>query len=227
MFTEYGSREEASGAVAETISSRVSARLATKEDAAIVVSGGSTPRRAFELLGCKDFDWSRLHIVPSDERWVEPSAEDSNERMIRESLLADRGVDAQLLTMFAANSAIDDRCRELSEQLRTLPLPFSVSLLGMGEDGHFASLFPDAANLDKGLQQESSDWCMPVSTAASPHPRISLTLSALLNSEEILLLIFGDKKRHVLEQASKDSGNYPVAQLLKQNTTPVRTFWAA
>ena len=227
MFTEYRSREEASAAIAETISNRVSASLATPDGAAIVISGGSTPRRSFEMLSSKDIDWMRLHIVPSDERWVEPSAEDSNERMIRESLLADRGADAQLLTMYSATSSIDDRCRELSEQLQMLPLPFCVSLLGMGEDGHFASLFPDAANLGKGLQYESSDCCMPVSTTASPHPRITLTLSALLNSEEILLLIFGDKKRHVFEQALAGSGDYPVSQLLRQNTTPVHTYWAA
>ena len=227
MFTDYQSREEASAAIAEAISDRVSARLATTDDAAIVVSGGSTPRRSFEMLSRIEIDWMRLHIVPSDERWVEPSAVDSNERMIRETLLAGRGADAQLLTMYSASTSIDDRCRELSDHLQTLPLPFCVSLLGMGEDGHFASLFPDAANLDKGLQHESSDWCMPVSTTASPHPRISLTLSALLNSEEILLLIFGDKKRHVFEQALAGSGNYPVSQLLRQSTTPVHTYWAA
>ncbi len=96
----------------------------------------------------------------------------------------------------------------------------------MGEDGHFASLFPDAANLEEGLDVDSSELCIPVHTAASPHPRVSLTLSALSRSDEILLLLFGDRKREVYEAAKQTANGYPVFHLLRQKRAPVYVYWA-
>ena len=94
-----------------------------------------------------------------------------------------------------------ERCAELDKEFERLPLPFTSVLLGMGADGHFASLFPDAEDLDKGLIADWQQLIMPVHTAASPHPRISLTLAALSRSDEIVLLIFGEAKREVFEAA--------------------------
>jgi 6-phosphogluconolactonase len=99
-------------------------------------------------------------------------------------------------------------------------------LLGMGEDGHFASLFPDADNLQEGLDVDSPQLCIPVHTAASPHPRASLTLSALSRADEIILLIFGDAKRDVYEAASKSTNGSPVSHLLRQKRAPVHVYWA-
>ena len=96
----------------------------------------------------------------------------------------------------------------------------------MGEDGHFASLFPDAENLEEGLDVDSSELSIPVNTAASPHPRVSLTLSALSRSDEILLLMFGDRKREVYEAAKQTANGYPVFHLLRQKRAPVYVYWA-
>ena len=107
-----------------------------------------------------------------------------------------------------------------------MPLPFACSLLGMGADGHFASLFPDAENLGEGLDLESSRMCLPVQTEASPYPRVSLTLSALSRSDEIVLLFFGEEKRRVFEKAKSGNARYPVTRLLRQKRAPVYTYWA-
>jgi 6-phosphogluconolactonase len=96
----------------------------------------------------------------------------------------------------------------------------------MGEDGHFASLFPDAENLEQGLDTDGIQLCLPVNTAASPHPRISLTLAALSRSDAIVLLFFGAAKREVYEQAKADSNGYPVSRLLLQKRAPVHVYWA-
>ena len=99
-------------------------------------------------------------------------------------------------------------------------------MLGMGADGHFASLFPDADNLATGLDVDAPVACIPVRTEASPYDRISLTLSALSRSDEVVLLFFGDDKREVYERA-KDVGNgYPVSRLLVQKRAPVHVYWA-
>ena len=96
----------------------------------------------------------------------------------------------------------------------------------MGEDGHFASLFPDAENLADGLDVEGEQLCIPVTTEASPHPRVSLTLAALARSDAIVLLMFGENKLKVYEQAKQKGSKLPVAALLKQKKAPVHIYWA-
>ena len=131
------------------------------------------------------------------------------------------------MPVFSAGQAIDARCAELDAEIRARPAPFAATLLGMGNDGHFASLFPDADNLAQGLDPGGEARCIPVATAASPLRRVSLTLAALANSDAILVLIFGADKRRVLEQAARGEADFPVASLLALETTPVTVYWAS
>ncbi len=155
-----------------------------------------------------------------------PDHEDSNEKLVRETLLAGEATDARLLPVYRPDVTIEERCSEINEELLQAPFPFACALLGMGEDGHFASLFPDAENLQEGLDVDSRQLCIPVQTAASPHPRVSLTLSALSRSDEIVLLIFGDAKRAVYEAARTSTNGTPVSHLLRQKRAPVHVYWA-
>ncbi|MEM9208293.1 MAG: 6-phosphogluconolactonase [Pseudomonadota bacterium] len=227
MHETYESRAAAAVAAAQIIKAAVCRRLAANDEATLVLSGGSSPLGVFtELLGL-DMPWRRLHVTLSDERWVAPDHEASNERMLYRALLGKANAQAaRFLPLYAADTSIDERSDSLSAQLRTLPFPFACSLLGMGEDGHFASLFPDAGNLAAGLDTDNPELVMPVRTAASPHPRISLTLSALSRSDTVVLLIFGEKKREVLEIALDEPGRFPVGTLLRQKRAPVRVLWA-
>jgi len=99
-------------------------------------------------------------------------------------------------------------------------------LIGIGTDGHFASLFPDAEQLELGLNVDSGRLYLPVTTAASPHPRISMTLAGISRSDEIALLFFGEEKLEVYEQAKASADAYPLSRLLRQKRAPVRLFWA-
>ena len=222
----YECREQASIAAADRIVKWLNHRLESSRGASLVVSGGSTPVRCFAELATTPLDWSRVHILMSDERWVPPDHDDSNEKFVRESLMSSHAADASLLSMHDGQNGVDEQCETLNEQIRSLPIPFACSLLGMGEDGHFASLFPDASGLEEGLEADSDRLCMPVQTSASPHARISLTLAALSRSDEILLLIFGEAKRRIYEQAKTDATAYPVSRLFLQKRAPVRVFWA-
>jgi 6-phosphogluconolactonase len=157
-----------------------------------------------------------------------PATDDaSNEKLVRDTLLVDAAANAQFLSTYAADTTPAERCRALDAALPALPLPFACTLLGMGGDGHIASLFPDAGNLAAGLDENNPAWCLPVTTSASEHVRISLTLAALLQSMQIVLLFFGTGKRDVYERAKAASSAYPVASLLSQDRTPVHVFWAA
>ena len=226
MENIFDSREAASVAAAERIAAALGRRLDAQREASVVVSGGTSPAGVFAELARMPLAWPDVHVILSDERWVPPEHEDSNEKLVRDTLLTGEAKEATVLPVYKPGVTVEERCVELNDELRLAPFPFACALLGMGEDGHFASLFPDAENLEEGLDVDSSELSIPVNTAASPHPRVSLTLSALSRSDEILLLMFGDRKREVYEAAKQTANGYPVFHLLRQKRAPVYVYWA-
>lgn len=220
----FETRLEASEAAAERIAALLANRLDNQNKAAIVVSGGTTPGQCLSALSRTPLDWSRVQVVLSDERWVPADHKDSNEKLVRETLLVEEASEADLLSVFAGDMSPDERCDALQDPLPELP--FACSLIGMGADGHFASLFPDAQQLDQGLDVESGRLYIPVTTAASPHPRISMTLAGISRSDEIVLLFFGEEKLAVYRQALESTNGFPVSRLLRQKRAPVCVFWA-
>ena len=181
------------------------------------LSGGATPRPLYELLGSKRFanvlDWSRVHFFWSDERCVPPDHHDSNYRMARAALLDALPIsEAQVRRMRAeddpseAAAAYDHALRAQVQATGSLDLV----LLGMGSDGHIASLFPGSAALS-----ETQRW---VVTNLSPAgaPRITLTLPALNAAKVVLLLVAGADKAARVTEALRD----PQAQLPVQRVRP-------
>lgn len=225
-FQAYESRAAASRAAANLLAEQLAVTLDKNPQAALVVSGGSTPGPCFAQLSAKPLDWSRVTVVPSDERWVPTEDPASNERLIRRQLLRGPAEQVQLLPLFREGIAPEQAPGMIGQDLKKLPRPFSAALLGMGEDGHFASLFPDFANLPEALDPVGTAECILVQTAGSPHLRISLTLPALLGSSALVLLIFGEAKRRVFESASRGNGEYPVASLLRHASCPFSVIWA-
>lgn len=227
-FEAFESRQQASFAAAELLSSLLNAGLAgdPEDCASLVVSGGSTPGPCFDRLSTRQLDWSRVTVLPSDERWVPGDHPDSNERLIRNRLLKGPASSASILPFHREGIEATRAPVVIEQDLQGLAQPFSASLLGMGEDGHFASLFPDFSGLSEALDPGREARCILVQTAGSPHLRISLTLSALMNSADVVLLIFGEKKRAVLEAALEGGSDYPIESLLKHARKPLTVIWA-
>lgn len=227
-FRAFDNRQAASIAAADLLASLVSNSLASDQQsqASLVVSGGSTPGACFDQLSAKSLDWSRVTVVPSDERWLPGDDPDSNERLIRTRLLKGRAEQGEVLSFFRQGVTAAQAPALIEQDLNSLRRPFSASLLGMGEDGHFASLFPDFSDLDKALDPHGASHCITVQTASSPHLRISLTLSVLLDSAHIVLLIFGETKREVFEAANTGGSTYPVEALLQHARNPLTVVWA-
>jgi 6-phosphogluconolactonase len=226
MEYSFETRDEASVAAADRIATALVRRLDGQGAASLVVSGGTTPARCFNALSQLDLAWNKVGVLASDERWVPGTDDASNEKLIRETLLVERAAAADFLAYYAPQTTIEERCVDLNAEIRLVPFPFACALLGMGTDGHFASLFPDADNLEAGLDLDSQTLCLPVMTEASPHPRITLTLSALSRSDEVVLLFFGDDKKTIYEKAKAGNARYPVTRLLKQKRAPVHVYWA-
>jgi len=199
-------------------------RLEHQPRASLVISGGTSPLECFGKLADSPLDWERVQVLLSDERWVPADHEASNEKLARESLLVNKAAAATLLPVYSEEVSPEARCDKLQDPLPVLP--FASSLIGMGADGHFASLFPDADTLDDGLDVDSGRLYVPVTTAASPHTRVSMTLAGISRSDEVVLLFFGEDKLAVYEKARAEANGLPVSRLLRQKRAPVRLFWA-
>ena len=226
VLTEYkfDSREAASAAVAARIAGLVAARLRRDDAAHFIVSGGTTPQMCFNYLSEYEMDWDKVQVALSDERWVPNDHDDSNERLVRESMLKGAASAGHVLPIYQSDLSADEGAEAL--QTKKPDSGFACTMVGMGSDGHFASLFPDADCLSEGLQLDNTRFYMPVRTSASPHPRISMTLSALLDSGEVLLFFFGEEKLAVYENAHTVDRTYPITALLEQEKTPVSLYWA-
>lgn len=214
-FRAFSSRREASEALASELEQILLGATANGREASLVVSGGTSPTELFHQLRSRKLPWDRVWIIPSDERMVPVGHPDRNEGMIRRELLKDRAAAAGLASLLA-----------------TGPLPgsllghFDAVVLGMGADGHTASLFPDSPDLEAALSSENTLVQLEV-----PHlgaERISLTPGALLRSDHLFLLFFGAEKRHVFKQALEgdDVRQYPVRVVLQQDRVPLTVFWA-
>ncbi|MWN89208.1 6-phosphogluconolactonase [Gilliamella sp. Pra-s65] len=195
--------------------------------ASIAVSGGKTPIPLFTSLSQQDLEWNRVFITLVDDRWVDDSDDASNEKLVMTHLLQNK---AKLANFVGLKNSYDnpfDGAEMTNKMLDKIPMPFDVVVLGMGEDGHTASLFPDAANLAAGLDMKSGQKVVGMTPLTAPLDRITLTLPTILNSKNIYLHLVGESKLNVLEQAEKgnDINQMPIRAVLQQNKVNVTGFW--
>lgn len=219
MFETYPSAETAGEACAHAIAACLREGLRTRGRAGLVATGGRSPGPVFDALTAAplvtSLDWARVVVTLSDERCVDESAPESNAGVVRRRLLTGPVAKAHLLPLWP---------RPEPAALAALA-PFDAVMLGMGEDGHIASLIPGDPGLDVSLTTDQLLVDVPAGLGKPPLPRVSLTLSALLNSRAIFLLIAGDAKREVLARAQAGE-DLPVGRLLSQTRVPVRIFWS-
>ena len=173
--------------------------VAARGVATIALSGGRSPRPMLEALSRAALDWDKVIVTLVDERWVAPDHADSNERLFRETLLQGEAAKARFVPM--KNDAADAYSGQAACEaaFTALPWPLDIILLGMGEDGHTASLFPDAAELAEGLSTNA--LTLAVTPPAAPHQRMSLSAKAILKSRHIFLQIGGPAKKAVYDRA--------------------------
>jgi len=206
------------GALAARAAEIIAGRLkVAKYPFRLVLSGGSTPRATYQLLAAADLDWDCCEIFFSDERFVPPDHPDSNYRMVRETLLAGTNVKPRKILAIPTDGSPQSAADRYDEALRQqygagtleagVPL-FHLTLLGLGEDGHTASLLPDQPVLN-----ERTRWAAPVPEGRG-EPRITLTYPALNASQLILFLVSGAGKRDALAQAR--AGALPAGALSPQ-----------
>ena len=215
----------------------------SKGQAVIAFSGGSTPKPLFEALQSSDIDWTKVVVTLVDERWVPIGHELSNAGFLIDNLLSKLSAIPKFVPLFnisaAAMNAEMSLISVLSEYCHTTkstlgrPREFDVVILGMGGDGHTASIFPDCDGIEAALDENSADHVCAIMAHKSKVTgdnleRITLSFAGLLQSKKLILLITGDEKLDVYRQAlsQTDVNKTPISAVLQQQRVPVHVYWA-
>jgi len=217
---------DSADACIETMVNKIRADLATAiaatGRAGLAVSGGRSPVPLFDALSNTEFAWQQVDISLVDERFVPPGHPDSNESLVRNHLLQRRARCARFSGLVSDSSNIENSVEKANLQTGEI----TVALLGMGDDGHFASLFPGAAQLSQGLDTAQTQRYIHVTPTHAPHERISMTLAALLGAHRLMLYFNGQGKRAILEEAEAGpTPSLPVSYLLAQHAVPLDIYW--
>jgi 6-phosphogluconolactonase len=223
-WQRFATTDALDAALAAHIGAALTRDIEAHGAASLALSGGSTPRAMFRALSQTVLPWEQVTLTLVDERWVDSDHPDSNEALLRENLHRDRAGAARLVGLKTPHARACDGEAEANARIASLPRPFTAVVLGMGADGHTASWFPRAANLQRLLDERNTRLVAATEPVTAPHSRMTLTLSAVLGSREIILHITGEEKKAVLEEATRRG--YPVAAVLRQARTPLTVWWA-
>jgi len=226
-FVEFANITEAGQTLARDAARWIAAALNEKGHAFIAVPGGKSPAPFFTELAAADLDWSRVRVTLTDERFVPEDSNDSNSGLLRRTFLQGRAAAAQFVMPALSGIAISQAADAWDALLRAAP-QFDLVVLGMGEDGHFASLFPGSGALADGLDPKSERFALAAEDRAPQ--RLSLTLRALLRTERLAFLISGAAKRAVLNSArgnERGADQLPISTLLRQSPVTPAFYWGA
>jgi 6-phosphogluconolactonase len=172
--------------------------------ASFVVSGGSSPVKIFNDLSKSDLDWSKVSVTLVDDRVVSSEHSDSNEKLLKENLFINNASAAKFISL-----------KSDSEEVMNINRPFDIMLLGMGEDGHFASLFPELVDNSNYFDLSANPEIIFTEPMGNPcHKRVSMNLSMIMKSKKIILLVSSSAKSILVDQALENK-YLPIHFLLK------------
>ncbi|QTH64387.1 6-phosphogluconolactonase [Psychrosphaera ytuae] len=226
QLNKFDNATELNAAFAEEIAQKLTQGIEQNGAASLLVSGGNTPKALFSVLKYKDLDWSKVTIALVDDRWVTLDDPASNETMVRQNLLQENAAAAHFIGMKTSHENAFDAVSTVTTNMQNIQMPFDVVILGMGEDGHTASIFPCCAQLDEGLT--TKDLILATEPTTAPHQRMTFSKAALLNSKQLYLHLVGENKEAVLNQVreSNDERKAPINAFLNQDKVPMTIMLA-
>ncbi len=214
------------GALSRAVGDALQAHLATgpaSRHVTFAVSGGSSPKRFLQTLSEQPFDWSRIDLTLVDDRWVPDDDKDSNVRFARENLLRHAAANARFTPLVDVSRAPADQIAHLNAS--TDPALPNIAVLGMGEDGHTASIFADAPEWQHAIT--TSERFVLVHPGAAPHARVSWSMSALKRIDRLFLLIAGKAKLDVFEKAAASPLDNAISKLANDKGVTLDVYWSA
>ncbi|MDV7338533.1 6-phosphogluconolactonase [Terasakiella sp. A23] len=217
-------------ALADKMATQIKQKLQSDGTASIALSGGRSPAPMLDALSGHDLDWQNVTVTLVDDRWVPVGSDRSNEALVRNHLLQGPAAAAQFIGLTTDHKTPEEGLDGVERQLSTLPLPFASLFIGLGEDGHTASLFPcaPAQELAQGFAPNEEQKVAAINPESQPEARITLTLPTILNSDHIALFIYGEEKWQVFEEAMKNGPEeeLPIRAVLRGAKTPIEVYWA-
>ena len=216
-FTQTTNAAASAQSLADAVAQNLRDTLATQPRATLAVSGGKSPIAFFQALSQQDLDWARVNITLVDERIVPTRHADSNTGLVRQHLLQHRAAAAQWLPLIsddADEGSLKNSAAAVEFALQHYTQP-DVLVLGMGGDGHTASIFPQAPQFADAVRADYPQPLLHTSPITAPHERISMTLAAIVATHHVYLAIAGADKRRVYEAAAQaQSAQYPISYVL-------------
>tara|TARA_B100000767_G_scaffold257806_1_gene265969 strand:- start:310 stop:1032 length:723 start_codon:yes stop_codon:yes gene_type:complete len=226
-FKAFESRPALERAMVKAIAALIDDAITMNGRASLAFSGGSTPKAMLALLSQERLDWEKVTVSLVDERWVDNQHEQSNERMVRDILLQNNAASADLVGMKSRHHDISYGVTDYQAKLHTdIKQPFDLVVLGMGDDGHTASWFPDAAELSQAMDVHSDQLVVTTRPRSQPTDRITLSIVPVMTATQVFLHITGEKKRQVLEKGTNNSTCLPIHQALELLPQTVDIYWA-
>ncbi|TWI36643.1 6-phosphogluconolactonase [Mesorhizobium tianshanense] len=222
----FAERQDLAAALAGHVAGRLTNAIAERGTGLLAVSGGTTPAKFFASLSSIPIAWNKVTVTLVDERCVPAASARSNAGLVAANLLQNAAAAARFVPLYQEAASIEDTSETDSRMLRSLPWPLDVVVLGMGTDGHTASFFPDADNLEKLLDASSEMVVLPVNATSAGEPRLTLSLARIVEAGFVALHIEGEDKRKAFESAMGAGTRKPIRAVLDAAERPVEVFWA-
>lgn len=228
ILARFDELQAAASALGRQLIESIQEGLSERGTACVALPGGRTPLPLFEAVRNAPLDWSRVVVTLTDERWVPESDPASNAALVRTALLGSAAQAARFVPLYNGAADATAATRAAWDAVRHLCHRFDAVVLGMGEDGHFASLFAGNSALRAALDPAAAPGCVAMRAPAAPMDRISLNLAALLQTRRLFLLVSGKRKEEILMHAAEqqDFSKWPVTSLLVQRQRVPEVFWA-
>ena len=193
----------------------------------LALSGGTTPGPLYERLNELSVEWGQGLVMPVGERWVPLDHADSNEAMIRRTLLRGEAAKVGFVGLWSAANDVEQAAVVADKALAQHRAPFDLVVAGMGEDGHTASLLPGAPGLEAAIHPYNIRSVVALAPPNAPYLRLTMTRARLLKARRVLLLIGGPDKRRIIEAAMRtpDERRWPVSILFAPGSPPVDVIW--
>jgi 6-phosphogluconolactonase len=229
MIETFPDANALADAAADAIVQALQGGLHADGAASLICTGGRSPGAIYDRLAGAPLAWPHIRVTLGDERFVETTSPDSNEKLVRDRLLISRAAEAHFLSLRGTADTPQAAAEAATTALEGWP-QFDVVMLGMGDDGHIASLFPGNPVLAYGFSPQAPDCiAVPVGQGSPPpQPRLSLSLRRLAKAKLVLILTSGPDKRRVLDQALAGASpeQFPVCAII-QSAPSVRILWTA
>ena len=212
--------------LAEEIIQKLKQEININGQATLLVSGGSTPKKLYEILSNTEIDWKNVSIGLIDERFVATETDESNELLIKNTLLKNKAADAKFIGLVFSLKDYEENLNIAISKNKPFYKSITCSILGMGLDGHTASLFPNSEEIYTDDSVYGDKMIINTRATSEPSNRISYTKAKILSSKHLFLYFNSQEKLDVFNSAkeNKNASIKPISAFIHQNIKTLNVF---